>query len=71
MTSGWSHTPRWHASVLSLAVFLIPAFSLALPTGYSWGAALLVLLGLLAMVLAGALRQWVRQRGLVLAVATH
>lgn len=48
MTSGWSHTPRWHASVLSLAVFLIPAFSLALPTGYSWGAALLVLLGLLA-----------------------
>ena len=33
MTSGWSHTPRWHASVLSLAVFLIPAFSLALPTG--------------------------------------
>ena len=49
MTSGWSHTPRWHASVLSLAVFLIPAFSLALPTGYSWGAALLVLLGLLAV----------------------
>ncbi|MGL4436952.1 MAG: cobaltochelatase subunit CobN, partial [Giesbergeria sp.] len=34
-------------------------------------AQLLVLLGLLAVVLAGALRQWVRQRGLVLAVATH
>ena len=32
---------------------------------------LLVLLVLLAVVLAGALRQWVRQRGPVLAAAVH
>lgn len=76
------NAPRWKACALSLAAFLIPALSLALPSGYSWGAALLVLLGLAAW--PGALRssrdwpielRWwggtVAAMGLVWALHTH
>lgn len=34
---------------LFVAAFLVPAMSLALPSGYSWGAGLLVLLGLISL----------------------
>lgn len=45
---------RWRGWVLGFAVFLLPALSIAVPSGYSWGAGLLVLLGIAAW--PGALR---------------
>lgn len=83
MTPGVSvKAPRWKACALSLAVFLTPALALALPSGYSWGAALLVLLGLAAWPRAlrhpgevpTELRWWggtVAAMGLVWALHTH
>lgn len=38
--------PARRPTALSAAVFLLPALSLCLPSGYSWGAGLLLLLGL-------------------------
>lgn len=39
----------WRQGALHLAAFLIPALSLALPSGYSWGAVLLLLLGFICL----------------------
>lgn len=46
--------PRWKLLALQCAALLLPALSLLAPSGYSWGAALLVVLGLIA--LPGAVR---------------
>ena len=40
---------RGRQGALNLAAFLLPALSLGLPSGYSWGAGLMVLLGLVAL----------------------
>ena len=40
----------WHQSGVTLSAFLLPALSLAMPSGYSWGALLLCVVGLSAKV---------------------
>lgn len=44
--------------LVAAAAFLLPALSLSVPSGYSWGALLLVLAGLLSMGNLADWRQW-------------
>lgn len=48
--------PRWGRPASSAAAFLVPALALALPSGYSWGAVLLLLASL------ASVRFWIGQR---------
>ncbi len=46
------------ARLVAAAAFLLPALSLSVPSGYSWGALLLVVAGLLSMGSLPGWRQW-------------
>lgn len=53
---------HWHerfvAGLVTGAAFALPAFSLGLPSGYSWGALMLVLAGFVALFSGGARTCW-------------
>jgi O-antigen ligase len=53
---------HWHervvAGLVTGAAFALPAFSLGLPSGYSWGALMLVLAGFVALLSGGARTCW-------------
>jgi len=46
--TGTAASADWRDNALAVALFMLPAASLAIPSGYSWGALLLCVLGTLA-----------------------
>jgi O-antigen ligase len=62
MTHARASSGQWNerviAGLVTGAAFALPAFSLGLPSGYSWGALMLVLAGVIALFSGGARTCW-------------